>query len=77
MWKRVSQAAGLLTGSVLTGSGVDQVGALTGSGQNSGRPLTGSGQNLGRVKKSVSGSDRVRDDVSIRFDRVENESGQR
>ena len=53
MWKCVSEAAGLLTGSVLTGSGVDQVGS------KSGRPFIGSGH------KSMSGSDRVRDDVSM------------
>ena len=35
----MAQAAGLLTGS-----------ALTGSGQDPGRPLTGSGQNPGQVK---------------------------
>ena len=52
---------------------------MTGSGQNPGRALIGLGQ------KSGSGSDRVRDDVSMtlasgnlnRFDRVENGSGQR
>ena len=85
----MSQAAGLLTGSVLTGSGQNPGRALTGSGQNPGRPLTGSSQNPGRSltgsgQKSGSGSDRVGDDVSMtsasgnlnRFDRVENGSGQ-
>ena len=43
----------MLTGSALTGSGVDQVGVLTGSVNNPGRVLTGSGQ------KSKSGVDRV------------------
>ena len=43
---------GLLTGSALTGSGVDRSGSLTGPGQTS-----GSGQRPGRV------DDWVRDDV--------------
>ena len=46
-----------------SGSGVDR------SGQNPGQSLTGSGQ------KSGLGSDRVRDDVSIRFDRVKKRIG--
>ena len=63
MWKRVAQAAGLLTGSALIGSGQDQGRALTGSGQNPGRAQTGS------EMTSASGN-------SNRFDRVENGSGQ-
>ena len=79
--ERVAQAAGSLTGSA-----VDLVGALTGSGQNSGWPLTGSGQNSGRGIDRVGSKIRVglgpgqrwrQHDVSIRFDRVENGSGQR
>ena len=65
MWKRVSQVAGLLTG-----SGVDLVGSKSGSG------VDRVGSNSRSGQKSGSGSDQVRDDVSIRFDRVENGSGQ-
>ena len=53
-WQRVSQAAGLLTG-----SGVDRVGSKSGSGV--GRV----GSKSGSDQKSGSGSDRVRDDVSM------------
>ena len=53
MWKRVAQAAGLLTRSALIGSGQNPGRPLPGSGQNQGRPLTGSGQ------KSRSGIDRI------------------
>ena len=64
MWKRVAQAAGLLSGSALTGSGQDPGRALTGSGQNPGRVLTGLGQNPGQSltgsgQKSESGVDRI------------------
>ena len=52
------------------GSGQTSGRALTESGQNPGRVLTRSGQNLGRVltgsgQKFGSGSDRVRNDVSM------------
>ena len=71
----MAQAAGLLTGSALTGSGQNPGRALTGSGQNQGQALAGLGQ------KSRSGSDRVRDDVSMTsasgLTGSKNESGQR
>ena len=64
MWKRVERVA--QAAESLTGSAVDRVGSKIRVGA-----LTGSGQ------KSGSGSDRVRDGVSIRFDRVKNGSGER
>ena len=42
---------GLLTGSALTGSGVDLAESLTGSGVNRARSLTGSGQTSGSGQK--------------------------
>ena len=74
MWKRVAHAAGLLTGSALTGSGqnsgrvVDRVGSniqfgsLTGPGQKSGSGQT-FGPLIGSDQKSGSGTSQVRDDV--------------
>ena len=55
----MSQAAGLLTGSALTGSGIDRVGSKSGSGVDRFGSKSGSGQ------KSGYGSDRVRDYVSM------------
>ena len=72
---------GSKSGSALTGLGQYPSRALTGSSQSPGLPLTGSGQNPGRAltgscqnpgrqltgssQKFGSGSDRVRDDVSM------------
>ena len=78
MWKRVeARGTGIWV--------VDRV-SVDRSGQNPGRALTGSGQNPGRPlagpsQKSGSGSDWVRDDVSMTsasgLTRSKNESGQR
>ena len=78
----MSQAVGLLTGSTLTGSAVDRVGSKSGSavnrvGSKSWSGVDRVGSKSGPGQKSGPGSDQFRDDVSIRFDRVENGSGQR
>ena len=67
----MSQAAGLLTGSALTGSGVDRVGSKSGSGvdrvgQNPGRVKNPGRAQTGSEMTSASGltgskTDRVRD----------------